>query len=104
MKVEVRASHEKLMVVMKAGHKELMAIMETNQEKMMAKLDAHHERIMARMDYQLEKIDTTVMEASREKSEAIVEQQDVPKEGAAVETIGALEDRYGDWHLVIGRR
>jgi hypothetical protein len=47
---------------------------------------------MARMDYQLEKMDTIVLEASQEKSEAIAEQQVIPKEGAMVETIRALED------------
>jgi hypothetical protein len=34
--------------------------------------------------------------------EAVAEQQDAPKEEAKVEIIGALEDRYGDWHLAIG--
>jgi hypothetical protein len=33
---------------------------------------------------------------------SIAEHQEVPKEEAAVETIGALEDRYGDRHLAIG--
>jgi hypothetical protein len=32
-----------------------------------------------------------------------MEQQDIPKEGTMVETIGALEDWCGDWHLVVGR-
>jgi hypothetical protein len=36
--------------------------------------------------------------------EAVVEQQDVPKEEAAVKTIRALENRYGDWHLAVGSR
>jgi hypothetical protein len=30
--------------------------------------------------------------------------QEVPKEEAAVETIRALEDRYGNQHLAIGRQ
>jgi hypothetical protein len=34
---------------------------------------------------------------------AVVEQQDVPKEDATVETIRTLEDPYGDRHLAIGR-
>jgi hypothetical protein len=59
---------------------------ETNQEKVMAKLDAHHERLIARMGFQLEKM------------EATVEQQDAPK----VETIRALVDQYGHWHLAVG--
>jgi hypothetical protein len=29
---------------------------------------------------------------------------EVPKEEVEVETIGALEDRYGDQHLAVGRR
>jgi hypothetical protein len=92
--------------------------METNQGKMMAKLDVHHERMMARMDFQLEKMEATVdvfeeklnkmdisdLEANREKSDAIAEQQDASREEVAEETIGALEDRYGDRHLVVGRR
>jgi hypothetical protein len=79
---------------------------ETNQEKTTANLDAHHER-MVRKDSQLEKIeaavevfeerlnktDTVDFEANREKSEAVAEQQDAPKEEAAVETIGALVDQ-----------
>jgi hypothetical protein len=34
--------------------------------------------------------------------EAVAEQQEVPKEEAAVETIGALVDWYGAWHLAVG--
>jgi hypothetical protein len=36
------------------------------------------------------------------KSAAVHEE--VPKEEAAVETIGALKKRYGDWHLAVGCR
>jgi hypothetical protein len=84
----------------------------------MAKLDAFHERMMARMGSQLEKMeaavdvfeeglnkmDTTDLEANREKSEAVAEQQDAHKEEAMVKPIGALVDRYGDQHLAVGRR
>jgi hypothetical protein len=35
------------------------------------------------------------LEVSREKPEAIAEQQEVPKEEAEVETVGALEDQMG---------
>jgi hypothetical protein len=31
-------------------------------------------------------------------SEAVTEQQDIPKEAAEVKIIGALEDQYGDRH------
>jgi hypothetical protein len=47
-------------------------------------------------------MNTMNLEANLEKSEAIVEEQKVPKEEAVVQTIGTLVDRYGDWHLAIG--
>jgi hypothetical protein len=34
----------------------------------------------------------------------VAEHQEIPKEEAAVESIGALEDRYGDRHLAVGHR
>jgi hypothetical protein len=37
-----------------------------------------------------------------EKSDAIMEHQEVPKAEAAVETIWALEDQYEDQHPAIG--
>jgi hypothetical protein len=37
------------------------------------------------------------------ESEAVAEHQEVPNEEAAVENIGALEDRYGDQHLAVRR-
>lgn len=43
----------------------------------------------------LNKMDTTILEAT-------VEQQEVPKEEAAVQTIGTLVDQHGDWHLAAG--
>jgi hypothetical protein len=47
----------------------------------------------------LDNMDTNDLEVSREKIESKSEHQEVPKKGAAVETFGALEDRYGDRHL-----
>jgi hypothetical protein len=44
------------------------------------------------------------LETNRENSDAVTEWQDVPKEDVVVETIWALEDRFGDWHLAEGRR
>jgi hypothetical protein len=69
--------------------------MKANQGKMMAKLDDHHERMTARMDAQLEKTEETESESTH---------QEVPKEEAAVETFGALKERYGDRHLAVERR
>jgi hypothetical protein len=60
--------------IWKAGHKEMKA---------------HQESIMA------------LMKAGLEEMKSIAEHQDVPKE-ATVETIGAVENRYGDWHLAVG--
>jgi hypothetical protein len=50
----------------------------------------------------LGKVDITDLEANREKSEDVAVYQEVPDEEAAVETIGALEDLYGDRNLPIG--
>jgi hypothetical protein len=52
----------------------------------------------------LYKMDTTDLEANRENSEAVTMHQEVPNEEAEVETVGALEDRYRDQNLDIGRR
>jgi hypothetical protein len=52
----------------------------------------------------LNKMDTTDLEANREKSEAVAVRQEVPNKEAEVETILALEDRYGDRRLTVGRR
>jgi methyltransferase-like protein len=79
------------------------------------KADDHRERIMATMDSQLEKTDvfeemlkntnTADLEANREKSEAAAVHREEPKEGAVVETMGALGDRYRGRHLaVVSRR
>jgi hypothetical protein len=45
-----------------------------------------------------------MMEANREKSEAVAVHHEVPNEEAAVDTIGTREDRYGDRHLAAWRR
>jgi hypothetical protein len=52
----------------------------------------------------LNKMDTADLEANREKSEAVAENQEIPTEEAEVETVGTLKDRYRDQHLAIGRR
>jgi hypothetical protein len=47
-----------------------------------------------------EEVKTTDFEANPEEKESVAEHQEVPSEEAAVGTIGALEDRYGDRYLV----
>jgi hypothetical protein len=71
----------------------MMARMDSRVEKMEAAVDAFEERF--------KKMDIKDLMANREKSEIVVEQQEVPKEEAAVKTIRALEDRYGDRHLAV---
>jgi hypothetical protein len=43
-----------------------------------------------------------MMKAGMEEMKSVVEHQEVPKEEATVETVVALEDQYGDWHLAVG--
>jgi hypothetical protein len=52
----------------------------------------------------LNKMDTTDSEVSREKSDAVAENQEVPNEEAEVEPVGALKGRHEDLHLAVGRR
>jgi hypothetical protein len=44
------------------------------------------------------------MVANSGELQSVAVHQEVYKEEAAVETIGALEDRYGDRHLDVGQR
>jgi peptidoglycan hydrolase CwlO-like protein len=77
---------ERLMAQIKASHAETMAEMKTLRKEM----QAHRE---ATENYR-EK-----MEPNAEKMKFVAEQPE-----AAVEAIGALEDRYESWHLAVGRR
>jgi hypothetical protein len=43
------------------------------------------------------------MEGNPEEIEFESEHQEVPKKEAIVETVGALEDLYGDQYVAIGR-
>jgi hypothetical protein len=49
-----------------------------------------------------EEMNATESEANTGKIEVTTKHQDVPKEETMAETIGALEDKYGDWQLAIG--
>jgi hypothetical protein len=82
-----------------------MEKMDANQEEFMANLDAHQERMIAKMDASIEGLEACVgrLQANRENSDAVAKHQEVPNEEAEVETVGALKDRYGDWHLAVGR-
>jgi hypothetical protein len=71
---------------------------------MSTKAKTNPEKTMVGLEERLNKMDTTDLEANREKSECGSEHLEVPKKEAAVETIGALEDRYGDRHLAVWHR
>jgi hypothetical protein len=61
------------------------------KEELQARLDAHHVRI-ARTDFQLEKMEAYQKKTeTTEEMESEAEQEEVPKEEAAVETFGALK-------------
>jgi hypothetical protein len=49
-------------------------------------------------------VEPTDLEANPDEMKSVAEQQEVLKEDAAVETIRALEDRYGDRHLAVRHR
>jgi hypothetical protein len=110
----------------KAILEEMEAVEEASLEEMKARMDVF-EGELGRMDATrkacLERMEANVetsqksreaesmtdlenvclgVEVNREKSEAVVEHQEVPKEEATVEAIGALEDQYGDQHLAKG--
>jgi hypothetical protein len=66
--------------------------LEAIRERMRAEMKGHQERM------------TAILKAGLEETKFIAKHQDVPNEGATVETIRALQDQYGDWHLTVGRR
>jgi hypothetical protein len=105
MKPEIRTNQAKADDNLKEMMEDMTASQELLKEEMLAKLNAHHKRVMARMDSQLEKMeavedvfdkrfnkmDITLLEANRGRSETVAKLQDTPKEEAVVETIEALE-------------
>jgi hypothetical protein len=49
-------------------------------------------------------IETELEEMNATESRAVAEHQEIPNDEAAVETIGALEDRSGDQQSAVGYR
>jgi hypothetical protein len=41
------------------------------------------------------------MEAHLEEMKSVAMHKEVPKEEAAVKTVRALKEQYGDWHLIV---
>jgi hypothetical protein len=64
--------------------------------------DRHRPETNGSLDYELSG-KTKNLEANSEGKDAAGEQQEVPDEEAAVETIGALKDQYGDRRLAVWR-
>jgi hypothetical protein len=62
-----------------------------NPEKMKA-VSEEMEVMVEVFKEKLNKMDIMALEANQEKSDTIAEHQEVPKEEAVVETIGALKD------------
>jgi hypothetical protein len=74
-------------------------------EVCLEKAKAGLEEVEAAVDVfkeRLDKMDAMDLEANQEKLEAVVVHQEVPKEEAAVKTVRALKEHYGDQHLAIG--
>jgi hypothetical protein len=104
------AHQERMEASMNAWKKETMACQEA-MEACLEKAKAKPEKMKAGMGEmeaavvvfkeRLGRMDATDLEASQEKSDALAEYQDVPKEEIAVETVRALENRYGDRHLAV---
>jgi hypothetical protein len=95
---------------MEANLKEIRPSQEHLKRKVLVKLDAHHERIMARMDSYLEKMEVSLgkmetmdFEVNSKEKESKAQHEEVSKEEATVETLGALKKLHGDWHLAVGR-
>jgi hypothetical protein len=87
---------EALEEAMDSDLREMKADLRTQIGCLASRMDSHHEELKARMYANLEQMTTT-------ESEAVSEHQKVPNENAAMEKIGALEDRYGDQHLAVRR-
>jgi hypothetical protein len=74
--------------------------MEPNQGKVETKTGAYPER----MESSEEKLEASDLEANPEEIEALAGRQEMPNKEAAVETMGALEDRSGDQQQAVGYR
>jgi hypothetical protein len=85
---QMNACHEKMTVSLEA--------MKVCLGKAEARIQTVQEQIEAEVVPGLEDMNVAESEANQEKMEAVAERRQVPNEQAAVEIIGALEDRCGD--------
>jgi hypothetical protein len=103
---ELKASQQRMIAKMDAwleGTNASREVMEACQEKTETRIDTSQAQMEAEIKTGLEKVMAMDLEASPGEVEVIAELQKVPDE-ATVETIGALEESYGDLHLAIGCR
>jgi hypothetical protein len=96
LKEDIKTNQAKADANLREMKEEMRAGQEPLKEEMLAKMETHHER-MARMDSQLEKMDACIgtteatdLEVNPKEIEIEAEHEEIPKEEAAMETIGAL--------------
>jgi hypothetical protein len=95
---EIGNTQEKMDAKMNANQAEMLA-------KMRAITDAHHERMIPKVDAWIKGKEACVgkLEANPEKSDAVVEHREVPKEKAAVKPVRTLKKRHRNRHLAAWR-
>jgi NAD(P)H-dependent flavin oxidoreductase YrpB (nitropropane dioxygenase family) len=108
MEVKINANEEK----MDAWRKETTACQEeidiclqkakAKAEKTKAGLEERESEVDV-FEEMLGKMDAKYLDANRKNSEAVAVHQEVPNEGDKLETVGAIEERYGDRRLAVWR-
>jgi hypothetical protein len=100
----VKNCHEEMMAQLGSLATQMDVFEETsnkmNQEKIEARIETGQESKEAKIKNGLEEVKVMDLEASPEETE-VAEHQKVPYEEAAMDTMGALEDQYGDWCLAV---
>jgi hypothetical protein len=116
LETEIETNNEKFVVLRSTLISRMdihLARTEANQEEIIVKMDTHQESMRASINAWRK--ETTAcqeaMEACLDSKEPTslevvseVEHEEVPKEEAAVKTVGALKKRHLDRHLAIGHR
>jgi hypothetical protein len=89
---------------MKINQARLEVEMDSKLEKLIGIMEDCQEMITAVMEACLEKTVVTDLGANPQEVRSVAEHQELLKEQAAMEIIGALENPYGERHLSAGRR
>jgi hypothetical protein len=103
---EIRINQERMDTKLGAEIKTIQDKKDSHNEKLMAIMKTNKEQITAKMDDWIEGMEECVgkLAVNPQKSDAIVEHQEVPTEEASVKLIIALKKRHGDRHLAVGCR